>query len=433
MPYPHSNGSIAQGLGGDVEGTGQSEGVVVVNDPMILKRLVDEQFALGFERCPKHLIFRILPDGKLKRLEYEHSRATISEGFLHNVFSFLRQLRAVDINRFGGSGKVTLTLQGVRGINIPESVQSVLTTRGDNDSGLTFEIVRELSLLDCSFESLEGVHKFFEAFPLVSRFKVERTRWPACVTARSDMLRREDVLLNKAWSLGLEQVSIRVSSFGDVWLVTQIHRLMPQKVEKLVLEWSPKLQTGYMKDILPTHIDLRQWPSLHTLVILNIPDTTDSNDLADNDGSALTIAAALLPTSIPDYNARQAHPLFHHHETEVHRNWLNTVVIDLRNVSPGSTGTGSGSGSRMLKYESPEYLNDASKLREEFDELLAQLLTLKHHPAFSRMHNGICTVVGLVPTPASASVDPRVPLVYQSELHMKLTAHGILVEFKPVD
>ncbi|KAI0075361.1 hypothetical protein K474DRAFT_1664316 [Panus rudis PR-1116 ss-1] len=182
--------------------------------------------------------------------------------------------------------------------------------------------------------------------------------------------------------------------------------------------------------VLRTYVDLRDWLHLNHLTIRTISYPAacfDSYSMGIVDASALSIAVALIPAERPEYNVMS------------HDNWLERIDIDFRNV-----------------FSSPITLSGkprqwAVKLEEDFNELLAQIATLKRNVSRAQLSdkefglwmddydptkvNGVALVVGLIdpsvkPTFAAGKGDWR--FRYRSEWESDLDQKaGVRVRFEP--
>ncbi|KAI0075363.1 hypothetical protein K474DRAFT_1676421 [Panus rudis PR-1116 ss-1] len=417
----HLNG---YSFGGKSDPTELSQ--LVVTNPAAMHLLLSEQ-ALTSQRHIRQLFFYLPDDDELRRLGFTGSRAEVSEEYLSNVFMFLRRLKALHVDE---SHRFTLALGGFLGVKIPERV---IAANGDDTWGLTFPEVHLMALDHCSFETMDDVTHFFLAFPFLSRCRLEFTRWPI-VTDSRELFERGVMqrALPFTWAVNLDRVILRVSSLGDIWFLNQLNLLEPQKLKDLCVHWSDQMHQGFLRDILTRHVDLRLWPSLHTLYFHTVHETGPSAGTPVNPtpeaekGSALTIASALIPSKPPNFAASHSHPLIETLQTDPYVNWLNNVVVDLRNLP---TGPLSDPGSVL-------------KTKEEFRTLLTQILTLKRiNESFGEV-NGVVKVIALV----DGNIDPsfrggdskgneeyKYRSVWDKELDFQLTRHGIEVLLKPVD
>ncbi|KAI0075364.1 hypothetical protein K474DRAFT_1709079 [Panus rudis PR-1116 ss-1] len=372
MLYFH-DGSIVDGSGNiALQGDGIYEDGLAVSDPITMKQLVDTNHTPNFRKPSQYLVFRMPSDIELLARGYTDPHDQMAKTFLNHIFALLRNIHSK--MRVGPDQNVTLILQAFTGLQPDTTAYAWSETYIPR---LPFVKVKSLRLMECSFETFGETVGFFSMFPLVMNLVCDVARWPASITGTSDEFSGNHLRLPVLWASSLGEIKLRVSSFGDVWLLSQISRLEPVNLTKLTMEWNFRLQGGYAKYLLRQQVDLRRFRKLNTLLILEIPDDSGEDESASPfvGGSILTAATGLIPFLSPGDAVLVAQQ-----ESRPYVNWLNTVCIDLRHLM----------NSKKSPAQAPQ-----------LNELLGQINILKND--LSGIRVGITNVVAMIPAQTSVT------------------------------
>lgn len=187
---------------------------------------------------------------------YLGTREDASEELLTNIFSFLNlPMKDGTLKTWPGTPTlptVSLVLQDFSQIKSPDHVPVLLQE---------YE-VRSLTLFHCTFNSMQAVQNFFIWFPHISKLTCHRVGWPGDVV---DVLEGRKLHIPTHWGSHLQEVHIRITYRGDIWLLTELNHI-GVAVKKLVIEWN----NPWMVDKLKPSMSLNNYIRLAESSILNI-------------------------------------------------------------------------------------------------------------------------------------------------------------------